>query len=87
MITFEAGKTYNPRNLKDADAITVIERTAKFITTSEGQRFGMKIANGVEFIYPCGRYSMCPVIRADQPCATFVGMTEDGFAHYTGVTL
>lgn len=67
-ITFEVGRTYWTRSACDHNCIitaTIAKRTAKTVTTTEGKRFGVRIWNGVETFQPWGRYSMAPVIGAD----------------------
>lgn len=75
MKTFEVGKTYTMRSIGDHDCVwtyTVVKRTAKTITISDGQetktcRVNAKTSEirNAESIYPLGRYSMCPVLSAD----------------------
>ena len=65
---FEAGKTYSTRSICDHNciiSITVERRTAKTIRTTEGKTFRISTYNGIEQVLPWGRYSMCPVIGAD----------------------
>lgn len=65
---FEAGKTYATRSICDSDmviSITVAKRTAKRLTTTDGKTLGISEYNGIEQVRPWGRYSMCPVIAAD----------------------
>ena len=69
---FVPGKTYWTRSIGDQDCIfkiTVVSRTAKFVTTTEGKRLGVALWEGVERVKPCGTYSMCPVISADKVAA------------------
>lgn len=72
---FEIGKTYSTRAACDWDTIyswTVISRTAKTVTLED--KHGHVCKRGVkpdydgiaEACYPDGRYSMCPVIKADR---------------------
>lgn len=75
MKTFEVGKTYTMRSIGDHDCVwtyTVVKRTAKTITISDGQetktcRVNAKTSEirNAESIYPLGRYSMSPVLSAD----------------------
>jgi hypothetical protein len=70
--TFEAGKSYWTRSVCDADmiiSITVVKRTSKFLTTTEGRRMGVSIWQGVEIVKPWGSYSMAPTITADRVSA------------------
>lgn len=72
MNTFQIGTTYTCRSSCNWDTIfayTVISRTAKFITLTDGRetkRVGVKMSDGVEIAEPEGRYSMSPVIYADR---------------------
>lgn len=71
IVRFEIGKTYFTRSLGDSNCIirvTIASRTEKFVTSTEGERFGilqdyLKI-DGVEAIRPWGRYSLSPILRA-----------------------
>ena len=68
MNTFEAGKTYYARSVCDYNCkweITVMKRTAKTITTTEGKRLGVSAYDGVEQVHHLGKYSMAPVITAE----------------------
>lgn len=85
---FETGKTYWTRSVCDYDCIFTIKvarRSAKFITTDEGKRLGVKTdSDGVEYVFPHGRYSMAAIIRADsgdsKPVDTWARDTEAGMA-------
>lgn len=72
MTTFQIGKTYSARSICDYDCIfswTVVSRTAKFLTLNGSmgkRRAGVFENGGVEHCRPLGRYSMSPVIHADQ---------------------
>jgi hypothetical protein len=75
LVKFEIGNTYSTRSSCDWDTIfsyTVIARTAKTITIEDKHghvsKRGVKADyDGVaEACYPEGRYSMCPVIKADR---------------------
>jgi hypothetical protein len=70
---FEIGKTYFGRLISDADSrieLTVASRTASTIKTTDGKSF--RIAknetewNAAETVFPMGRYSMAPVVKADR---------------------
>lgn len=69
---FEVGQVYATRSLCDYDCIyrfTVTARTDKTVTLGyHGQRVRRKvfIVDGVEWTYPLGSYSMCPIIRASK---------------------
>ena len=70
MTKFNVGQTYATRSPGDHNcivSITVAKRTAKTITTKDGDRFRVSEWMGVEQIKPWGSYSMCPVIGADDP--------------------
>ena len=70
---FEIGKTYKRRLITKHDefcTITVLKRTAKTLTASTD--FGVKTLRikdkywyGVEHVEPWGRYSMSPIVGAD----------------------
>lgn len=74
MKQFEVGKTYSMRSIGDHDCVwtyTVIARTAKTITISDGREEkrcivckGISEMNGQEIIFPLGQYSMAPRLRA-----------------------
>lgn len=69
---FEPGLTYWTRSLCDYDCIftaTIVRRTEKSVWIKAGpglQRKSIYICDGVEHIYPLGRYSMAPTIGADR---------------------
>ena len=72
MVKFEAGKSYVGRSICDSEcriAVNVAKRTAKTIVTTEGKRLRVSEWNGVEQVSPWGRYSMSPVVSADQRAA------------------
>jgi hypothetical protein len=65
---FEAGQTYATRSICDADmviSIKVVSRTAKRLKTEDGKTLGIYEYEGIEQVRPWGRYSMCPIIGAD----------------------
>jgi len=80
---FKVGQTYMTRSIGDWNCkviVTIAKRTAKFVTTTDGKRFGVRnwdkhdnktyeVVGQVEHIHPWGRYSMCPIIGADQRIA------------------
>ena len=66
---FKANTTYQTRSICDHECIfslTVAKRTAKTIITTEGKRLRISEYEGVEQVFPYGRYSMAPVIRASR---------------------
>ena len=77
--TFEAGRTYATRSACDHECIfryTVTRRTDKSVwikeaagnrvnQTAQVTRRRIEVWNGSEMIYPDGKYSMCPIIRAE----------------------
>jgi hypothetical protein len=68
MEKFESGKTYSTRSICDHNCIirvTVARRTAKTIVTSEGKTFRIGLYDDVEYVMPWGRYSMSPMVSAD----------------------
>lgn len=72
---FIVGNTYSTRSACDHNCVfqfTVVKRTAKFITITGGSlndssRVGVTIEDGGEIVFPHGRHSMAPVIRANRP--------------------
>jgi hypothetical protein len=70
MTTFTADTTYTTRSICDSGcrfSLTVISRTAKTLRANvdgELKTLRIKVRDGVEFVMPCGQYSMAPVIRA-----------------------
>lgn len=68
MSKFEEGRTYTTRSLCDyavVYSITILKRTEKTITTSEGKVFRIKLNGNVETVKPLGSYSMAPTIMAE----------------------
>lgn len=70
MTKFEIGKDYSMRSICDHNCVwtfTVVARTAKTVTiTGDGTTKKCRISewdNG-ETVYPFGKYSMCPILRA-----------------------
>jgi len=74
LATFQVGRTYTTRSVGDHECIfslTVESRTKCFITTvatkhQPSKRLGVHEWDGAEAVAPEGRYSMCPIIRADR---------------------
>ena len=72
MIKFKQGQELSSRSICDYNCIytsTVLNRTAKTVTINvrgENKRCKVHEYEGVEFIYPLGKYSMCPVFKADK---------------------
>lgn len=76
MIKFEVGKRYSVRSACDHNCVwtfRIIKRTAQTVTI-ESRREGVKTCRinkqssefrGAESIYPFGRYSMAPILSAD----------------------
>ena len=66
---FEVGHTYMTRSIGDYNckvAVTIAKRTARFVTTTEDKRLGVRVWNGVEQVMPWGSYEMAPSVGADQ---------------------
>lgn len=69
---FEVGKTYWCRSIGDADCIfrfTITRRArglVEFRAHGETRHCRPTVRDGVEQIFPLGRYSMAPVLRADR---------------------
>lgn len=74
MRKFEIGKQYNMSSACDHECVwsyTVVDRTAATITITDGDktqkcRVSKQVSewNDAETIYPLGKYSMCPSLRA-----------------------
>ena len=70
MKTFKSGTEIKTRSICDHNCIftaKVIKRTAKtvtIITMGEERRCKIHVEDNEEFIFPHGRYSMAPVMRA-----------------------
>lgn len=72
MLKFETGKTYSCRSLCDHECVwsfTIAKRTDKTITTACGKtlKINAKLSeyNQTETVFPLGRYSMAPTLRAN----------------------
>ena len=72
MIKFKQGQQLSSRSICDHECIytsTVLKRTAKTVTIDvhgDTKRCKIHEYEGVEFIYPFGKYSMCPIFKADR---------------------
>jgi hypothetical protein len=72
MEKFQPGSTYKHRWICDASLISEIQvtrrtdKTVFFIDPDSHEEKKAKIhrSEDSEFFYPCGKYSMCPVLRA-----------------------
>ena len=67
--TFAVGTTYATRSACDHNCIfslSVVARTAKTVTWSNGKRCKIKAHDGVETCLPMGSYSMAPMFRSDR---------------------
>jgi hypothetical protein len=68
---FQIGRTYSTRSICDHDCIfafTILGRTAKTVTIQvhgKTVRRGLSLWNDVEQFSPYGRYSMAPIVGAD----------------------
>lgn len=65
---FQVGKTYATRSICDSNCLifqTIAKRTAKTITTADGKTFRVSVFQDVEQFWPWGRYSMAPIMGAD----------------------
>ena len=76
MKRFEVGTEYGTRSIGNHDCIfayKVVARSAKTVTILDGfglrKRCRLKEDGDAEFIFPEGRYSMCPVLRANRTLA------------------
>ena len=76
MEKFEAGKTYMMRSACDHECVwkfTVMSRTAQMITIKDeyGKVRKCRVSKTCaleESIFPLGRYSMAPILRASRVC-------------------
>lgn len=75
---FEIGKTYSCRSVCDYDCIftyDIASRTDKTIRTKCGKTLRINpqltAMNNAETVFPEGRYSMAPVLSADQIALAF----------------
>ncbi len=75
MIRFEAGKEYRERSASDYTCIlsfNVVRRTDKNVWISDRAfhkttiRRRIHVSDGVEYIWPLGKYSMAPILRANR---------------------
>ena len=74
MKKFEIGKEYSMKSICDHNCVwtfKVINRTATTVKITDGKetktcRINAKVSeySGTESIYPLGRYSMAPILRA-----------------------
>jgi hypothetical protein len=75
MKQFEVGKTYKCHSIGNWDCVwsyTVTARTAQMVTLlsdmGEVKKCriikGLSEINNTESVYPLGKYSMCPILRA-----------------------
>ena len=65
----EVGKTYMTRSIGNHDCCifqTIVKRTEKTVTTADGKTFRLSVRAGVEQFLPWGRFSMAPVMGADE---------------------
>jgi hypothetical protein len=73
MTRFEVGKRYWCRLVTNYDSVLmyeVVSRTAKFVVlrdllNGDTKRFGVRLFQDVECCNPWGRYSMAPILSAD----------------------
>ena len=72
MKKFETGMVYRTRFISDSDSIVdyKIERRTEKSVWIKGKRFGIKVYNDAEFIYPDGKYSMCLILNAEKKIET-----------------
>lgn len=74
MKKFEIGKNYSCRSACDHECVwtfTITARTAQTITVTDGKESkklriikALSEMSGQEIVYPLGKYSMCPILRA-----------------------
>lgn len=77
-MNFKANTSYAGRFVTDADATLIVKvlKTTKSTVTivdphnaADTKRCKIYTDEGVQFIYPMGRYSMAPVVKADRVSA------------------
>jgi len=73
MMKFEVGKKYDCSSICDGDCVfefEVIKRTEKTVTIKDSfgkeKRCKIYTENDEEYIYPLGKYSMCPTLRSSK---------------------
>lgn len=72
MTKFEVGKKYSCRSIADRDCIfefEIVKRTEKTVVIKDGlkeKRCKIYAENEEEYIYPLGKYSMCPTLRSSK---------------------
>lgn len=73
MTKFDPGKTYSCRSICDHECVwsfTIASRTKKTIRTTCGKtlKINAKLSeyNQAETVFPLGRYSMAPTLRANE---------------------
>lgn len=73
MKKFEVGKKYGCRSICNNDCIfefEIIKRTEKTVvikdTFGKEKRCKIHIENDEEYIYPQGKYSMCPILKGSE---------------------
>jgi len=74
MTRFEKGRTYKVNSICNHECVwtfEVIARTEKTITVTDGKEVkklriikGLSEMDNRECVYPLGKYSMCPILRA-----------------------
>lgn len=70
MNKFKVNQELKTRSICNSDSVftaTVVKRTDKSVTIqidSEQKRCKIHLNDDGEFIYPMGKYSMCPIFRA-----------------------
>ena len=87
---FQVGRTYATRSICDHECIfsfVVLSRTAKTVTVNvhgKTVRRGLTLWNGVEQFSPFGRYSMAPIVGADDLVMTTDADLDEAFHTLTG---
>lgn len=66
MTKFATDTTYSTRKVGDFRVISRTEKTVEIFSLDSGDSKKCRIQNfdGVEFVYPEGKYSQCPVLKA-----------------------
>ncbi len=74
---FLKGKTYQTRFINDHNStldVHVEARTEKTITANfdgDVKRLRVTQIDGIEVVYPLGKYSMAPILRANRSIAAY----------------
>jgi len=68
MTNFEINTKYSCRSICDHEAVfefTITKRSIKSVWIGQDRFKIFKDGEGKEFIFPQGKYSMCPILRSE----------------------